>query len=491
MTDGDGGDAISSVDDIEDAMVYIEVSTVFADPEIGAVEGDFSGSGFIIDPSGLAVTNNHVVTGAATLEVRVGDEDETRDAQIVAVSECSDLALIDIEGEDFPYLDWYGEEASPGLDVYAAGYPGGDEFTLTSGIISQAADEYATYHASVDSVLQHDADLDSGNSGGPLVTEDGEVVGINYFVDAQTAEDFSWEFLAIASDEASEVVETLKGEENVDWLGINGQAVFDDTTGQAGVWVAGVESGSPAADVGLEPGDIVIKMEGIGIGVDGTMADYCDVIRTHGQDDPMSIQVLRYSTDEILEGTLNDEGGELTLVSSLGSQLADTYDAPAGSGSYSEYVYITDDLGELSVEVPAEWSDVDGAPLTLEDGSTAPSVWASPSLDDFISSWGTPGMMLNMYEGAGDDATQLTELLTQLGGDDCTDTPGQESYEDALYVGIYEWRGSCGQGGAALVGFVGGPEDGSFTLALVVQLTSEADYEALDRILASFVALNP
>ena len=91
------------VDDLQDvkaATIQIESQGTFVDPEFGLVQnGAGRGSGFIIDPSGLAVTNNHVVTGAALLKVWVGGEDAPRNAKVLGVSECSDLAVIDIEGD--------------------------------------------------------------------------------------------------------------------------------------------------------------------------------------------------------------------------------------------------------------------------------------------------------------------------------------------------------------------------------------------------------
>ena len=118
--------AITSVDDVEQATVQIVAEGAFRDPEVGDVQGVGAGSGFIIDPEGIAVTNNHVVTGSASLNVFVAGEDEPRNARVLGVSECSDLAVIDIDGDGYPYLEWYDGEVDTRLDVYAAGFPLGD-----------------------------------------------------------------------------------------------------------------------------------------------------------------------------------------------------------------------------------------------------------------------------------------------------------------------------------------------------------------------------
>ena len=176
------GGAVSSLQDVRQAVVQIEAQGTFVDPEVGLqVTSAGRGSGFIVDPSGIAVTNNHVVTGAALLKVWVGGESEPRNARVLGVSECSDLAVIDIEGDNHPYLEWFEGPIDVGLEIYSAGFPLGDpEFTLTKGIVSKANTSGETDWASLSSVLEHDATINPGNSGGPLVDGSGKIVGVNY-----------------------------------------------------------------------------------------------------------------------------------------------------------------------------------------------------------------------------------------------------------------------------------------------------------------------
>jgi serine protease Do len=202
---------IASYADVQPAVVQIEAKGTFRDPEIGYADGSGRGSGFIISPDGLAVTNNHVVAGAATLEVFVGgDTDKSYNATILGVSECNDLALIDInESEPLPSLDWYEGDINAGLDVYAAGFPLGDpEFTLTRGIIAKAqAGGDLTGTSSIDHTVEHDAVIRPGNSGGPLVGADGTVVAVNY---AGGGNQNTEQFFSIASDLAEPVVDQLQ-----------------------------------------------------------------------------------------------------------------------------------------------------------------------------------------------------------------------------------------------------------------------------------------
>ena len=131
--------AAASFQEAINATVQIVAEGSFMDPEFGMQYNSAgAGTGFIIDPSGIAVTNNHVVTGAAFLQVYVQGFDEPLNARVLGVTECSDLAVIDIEGEGYPFLDWNTSPVSLGTEVYALGYPLGDPGpTLTRGVISK------------------------------------------------------------------------------------------------------------------------------------------------------------------------------------------------------------------------------------------------------------------------------------------------------------------------------------------------------------------
>ncbi len=175
--------AVNSPADARRATVQIVAEGTFVDPSEGFVANAVgAGSGFLISPDGIVVTNNHVVTGAARLEVWL--EGEGYGARVLGASECWDLAVIQIDAkdQDLPYLDLYdGPDLSAGAEVWAAGFPLGDpEFTLTAGIISKGETRANTSWASVDRVFEHDARINPGNSGGPLLNAQGQVVGVNY-----------------------------------------------------------------------------------------------------------------------------------------------------------------------------------------------------------------------------------------------------------------------------------------------------------------------
>ena len=481
VVDAGPGDVVSSIDAAKGAVVQIVANGSLRDPEVGLASSAGSGSGFIISSDGLAVTNNHVVTGAATLEVFVGgDTSKSYNATVVGVSECNDLAVIDIDAPgDLPRLDWYDGEIKAGLDVYAAGFPLGDpEFTLTRGIVAKArAGGDLTGTSSIDHTIEHDANIQPGNSGGPLLTTDGKVAGVNYAGGA--VETTTAQFYAIASDLAEGVIEKLKLGDH-ESLGINGWAVYDDAAGIAGIWVAGVAPGSPAAKAGVLPGDIVTSMNGLPVGTDGTFKDYCDVLRT-AAGKPIATEVLRWDTEEVLRGELN---GEQPLVQAF-SFAQEIEDEVASDGtSYTDYVAITDDTGTLTVEVPAEWDSIDTAPQDDGQGTTVPFIAAAPDLDDFLGTWNTPGLQFAALPAS--SGTVADYLTSYEASAECTDG-GVFDYDDGAFSGQYQvWEG-CGGTGTAYVVLATNPNDGgAFTYLTIVQAVTSADLEALDHIFATF-----
>ena len=150
---------MTSIDALPEAVIQIEAAGTYRDPTEGEFQGAFRGSGFITDPSGIAVTNNHVVTGANTVTVWVGPERSEHSATVLGASECSDLAVIKIAGlNNSRYLAWYTGDVGPGLDIYAAGFPLGEpEFTLTKGIVSRAHGLLDENWAWVENSIEHDA----------------------------------------------------------------------------------------------------------------------------------------------------------------------------------------------------------------------------------------------------------------------------------------------------------------------------------------------
>ncbi|MDX9993368.1 MAG: S1C family serine protease [Anaerolineales bacterium] len=338
-----GGSGISNLDNVKNAVIQIEAVGTFIDPQVGLVVNSAGrGSGFIIDPSGLAVTNNHVVTGAATLKVWINGEQ--RNARVLGASECTDLAVIKIEGGDFQYLNWYNGQVSTGMEVFSAGFPLGEpQFTLTKGIISKERADGQTNWSSIDYVLSHDATINPGNSGGPLISSDGEVVGVNY----RSRPDYD-QYFAIDLKTAQAMIAQLQDGQDVQSIGINGAAVVSDDGSLSGIWVSSVKSGSPADKAGVRAGDILYQMENLVLATDGTMKDYCDILRSHNASDTLALTVIRYATYEVLEGQLN--GRTLEVTGEFGSDSGGSTGGTGSSGSSSGEAYFVEEF-----DVDPQW----------------------------------------------------------------------------------------------------------------------------------------
>ena len=475
--------AIGALSELEQAVIQIQAEGSFVDPEFGLqLNSAGRGSGFIIDPSGIAVTNNHVVTGSALLRVWIGGETEPRNARVLGVSECSDLAVIDIDGEGFPYLEWYSGTPSVGTDIYVAGFPLGDpEYTMTRGIVSKENALGETQWASVDSVLEYDATTNPGNSGGPVVDANARVVAVHYAGSSETRQAYG-----IGSAVASGVVDQLRQGQDVHAIGINGFAVSDGE-GLTGIWVSSVKSGSPADRAGVRGGDVLTAMEGFILSTDGSMSDYCDILRSHLPTDTLNMTVVRYSTQEVLEGQLNGRVLEpsFSFAQTLEDDAAPAENSGQPAAGYSQYVAVSDNTGSLTVEVPVEWSDIDGSMWTVDGEEIGWQVTAATDINGYNTTWTTPGV----FFGASIELATYSEeeLLDFFDYSESCSYDGREPYEDPLYAGAYDLWSGCGGTDTLFVVVSASPESRAYIILVAVQVVSDSDLAALDQILNTFI----
>lgn len=476
---GAGGDdestsAAVGFDDAESATIRIEALGSLVDPTEGALEGGWWGTGLIVDPSGLAVTNNHVVVGAASLKVEVGGEEY--DARILGTSECLDLAVIDLDGGDFPYFDWYEGDIKAALEVWALGFPdvGDRSYAVTKGIVSKPDTASDTMWASVNHAIEHDARIRGGNSGGPLVTEDGRVVGVNYA--GNDEDDLN---LAIHRDEVLGAYDDLAAGTDVLSLGINGSAYVTETG--SGVFVSGVASGSAADAAGIVPGDIVTRMEGVTLATDGTLADYCSILRTHGTEETLAVEVFRPSDGGTYAGQFNGRALELT-------SKPETTEEPTAAAN--DLVVVSDEAEVVSVQVPATWTQVDGASFQDDLGNVINDVTASPDLAAYRDGWTVSGVAVSATVDGLDDYTPdsiLDVLATAPTDGGCTLDGTRQPYSDALYTGSYEYWTGCGGLNTDYITIAAAADDGSHLIWVKIQL-AEGDGWALEPIAGSFQA---
>ena len=228
------------------------------------------GSGFIIDPSGYVVTNNHVVGQADRVTVIFQDGSEHQ-AKIVGKDAKSDLALLKIDApKPLPYVEWGdSDKAHVGDWILAVGNPFGLGGTVTKGIIS--AHSRSLGSSNYIDFMQIDASVNRGNSGGPTFDLAGHVVGINTAIYSPNGGNVGIAF-DIPSDTAKSVIEDLKAKGHVDrgWLGVQIQqvtpeiasAIGEDANAPKGALVAAIDPNGPAAKSGLQIGDVIQKLDG-------------------------------------------------------------------------------------------------------------------------------------------------------------------------------------------------------------------------------------
>jgi serine protease Do len=226
------------------------------------------GSGFVVDPAGYVVTNNHVIAEADEISVVFGDE-STYEAELIGRDQKTDLALLRIKGDKpFPAVTFAdSDHVRVGDWIIAIGNPFGLGSTVTAGIVSARSRDIRA--GPYDDFLQVDAPINRGNSGGPSFNLDGEVIGINTAIFSPSGGNVGIGF-AIPSNLALPVIESLKenGRVKRGWLGVRIQTVTDEIADSLGLHpptgalVASVTPGGPAENAAIQPGDVVLEFDG-------------------------------------------------------------------------------------------------------------------------------------------------------------------------------------------------------------------------------------
>jgi len=220
-----------------------------------------AGSGFIIDPSGLIVTNNHVVGRADRITVALADGTELP-ARLIGSDDLTDIAVIRVSSPTpLPFVKWGDSRAVEVGDwILAAGNPFGLGSSVTAGIVSARGRDIGA--GPFDDFLQIDAPINPGNSGGPTFNLDGEVIAVNTAIVSPTGGSVGIGF-AVPSEIATRIVSQLRDKGRIDrgWLGVSVQHA-PGRVANNGVEIAGIDRTGPAARAGLRPGDVVLAVNG-------------------------------------------------------------------------------------------------------------------------------------------------------------------------------------------------------------------------------------
>ncbi len=255
-----------------------------------------TGSGFVIRSDGYILTNAHLVKAATDIRVSLTDK-RSFEAEVVGVDSFSDLAVLKINASELPALKLgCSEKLRPGEFAIAIGSPLGFDHTVTLGIISAVGRTIANPNTGNANFIQTDAAINPGNSGGPLLNLRGEVIGVNTAMQAD-AQNIGF---STPIDLAKSVSDDLINHRSISrpWLGI-GMSELNETHAKSlglplttkGVFISKVYEGSPAQQAGIEPGDIIQKLEGKKIIL--TPKDVQETVRAHKVNETVAFTILR------------------------------------------------------------------------------------------------------------------------------------------------------------------------------------------------------
>ena len=306
------------------------------DPFFGPQPRKSLGSGFVIDRSGRIVTNYHVIDGAQEIEVNFSGDDRVP-AKVVGSDPSTDLAVLEIDAQAralTPLPLGNSDAVRVGDSVVAIGNPFGLERTVTAGIISALQREITAPNGyTIDKVIQTDAPINQGNSGGPLLSARGAVIGVNSQIEGSVTGGNVGIGFAVPINTVREVVSQIIEDGSVEhaYLGVRMQAIDENLAEtfrmsvESGVLIVDVVDGSPADDAGLQGGDQQVIVGGTSYVLGGDIVTGADGESVAGPDDLRTLIMEKKPGDAMtLEIHRGDRGETQRTVSvTLGRQPAE------------------------------------------------------------------------------------------------------------------------------------------------------------------------
>ena len=315
----------------------------------------WGGTGTYINSDGYIVTNQHVSVGGSFYDIYpysmrdlntgkfidpiTGNTVEPLEAKLIASSQCNDISLLKVDSDiEVNYLEWYGKDFSPGLEVYTLGYPGiaDGNIAVTTGVVSFLnSDGDTDWTAPGRNTFAHTAPIYGGNSGGPVVSSEGKIVGINNMsVPGDRVGDFELSS-AINNDFVKNLIENylIKGIDYQD-LGMESRATdmwyFLDEYDSREFTLHFIEVLQPngiAYNSGLKVNDLLIEVNNQRIGEFELSTQLCDILKEWEESENNSIDYLAYSCSNQIfyKGTFNKDKSQSTVNSGIGNKFSNDF----------------------------------------------------------------------------------------------------------------------------------------------------------------------
>jgi len=328
------------------------------------------GSGFIVDTSGIVVTNNHVIADADEINVIMNDGTKIK-AELVGIDKKTDLAVLKFKPLKPLIAVKFGDSDKLRLGewVIAIGNPFSLGGTVTAGIVSARNRDINS--GPYDSYIQTDAAINRGNSGGPLFNLDGEVIGVNTLIISPSGGSIGIGF-AVPSKTVAGVVDQLRqfGELRRGWLGVRIQSVTDEIAESLnikparGALIAGIEDKGPAKPAGIEPGDVVVKFDGKDI---KEPKDLSRAVADTAVGKEVDVVIIRKGAEETRKVTL----GRLEDTEKAVQSAAKTKEEPAEKPATQKALGL--DLATLSKDLRGRYKvkdSIKGVIITNVDGTS-------------------------------------------------------------------------------------------------------------------------
>jgi putative serine protease PepD len=285
--------------------------------------GTATGTGFVVSKSGELVTNFHVVEGASSVKVKIGDG-TTKVAKVVGTDESDDLALLKVDPGSqtlTPLVLGDSDTVQVGDPTYAIGNPFGLDRTLTTGVVSALQRQISAPNGfTINGVLQTDAAINPGNSGGPLLDSAGHVIGVNSQIES-TGSSGSGEAgnvgigFAVPSNTVRSVVQQLENGGTVKHAYLGVQTA--DATSGTGAQVAALTAGGPAQAAGIQKGDVITSFDGKPV---QDAAALSGLVNAKQAGDKVTVTVKRSGSEKNVTVTLATQPAQATAASSSPSQ---------------------------------------------------------------------------------------------------------------------------------------------------------------------------